>query len=159
MLEQLANSLGLGGLSGPPQITHRQRIELALSGFPVDRVPVCFWHHFQPAGNGRQLARATFDFFVTDFDLDIVKVMPDLPYPFPRKSIKSIDDWRLIEPIEQLFGEKLYMHQFKINAKAPFDGELWQWHQDYGVWARDDGMPEPRAMNISGITIGSYFIV
>jgi ectoine hydroxylase len=56
---------------------------------------------------------------------------------------------RLIEPVEQLFGERLYMHQFKINAKAPFDGEVWQWHQDYGTWARDDGMPEPRAMNIS----------
>src|SRR5512135_456465 len=56
---------------------------------------------------------------------------------------------RLIEPVEQLFGEKLYMHQFKINAKAPFDGEVWQWHQDYGTWARDDGMPEPRAMNIA----------
>jgi ectoine hydroxylase len=56
---------------------------------------------------------------------------------------------RLIGPVEQLFGEKLYMHQFKINAKAPFDGEVWQWHQDYGTWARDDGMPEPRAMNIS----------
>jgi ectoine hydroxylase len=56
---------------------------------------------------------------------------------------------RLVEPVMQLFGEPLYMHQFKINAKAPFDGELWQWHQDYGVWARDDGMPEPRAMNIS----------
>ena len=56
---------------------------------------------------------------------------------------------RLIEPVEQLFGEPLYMHQFKINAKAPFDGEVWQWHQDYGTWARDDGMPEPRAMNIS----------
>ncbi|HLN10611.1 MAG TPA: phytanoyl-CoA dioxygenase family protein [Xanthobacteraceae bacterium] len=56
---------------------------------------------------------------------------------------------RLIEPVEELFGEKLYMHQFKINAKAPFDGEVWQWHQDYGTWARDDGMPQPRAMNIS----------
>ena len=56
---------------------------------------------------------------------------------------------RLIEPVEQVFGERLYMHQFKINAKAPFDGELWQWHQDYGVWAREDGMPEPRAMNIA----------
>ena len=41
------------------------------------------------------------------------------------------------------------MHQFKINAKAPFDGEVWQWHQDYGTWARDDGMPEARAMNIA----------
>jgi ectoine hydroxylase len=56
---------------------------------------------------------------------------------------------RLIRPVEQVFGESLYMHQFKINAKSAFDGEVWQWHQDYGTWARDDGMPEPRAMNIS----------
>ena len=56
---------------------------------------------------------------------------------------------RLVRPLEQLFGEPVYMHQFKINAKAAFDGELWQWHQDYGTWKRDDGMPEPRAMNIS----------
>jgi ectoine hydroxylase len=56
---------------------------------------------------------------------------------------------RLVEPVEQLFGEQLYMHQFKVNAKAAFDGDVWQWHQDYGTWARDDGMPEPRAMNIS----------
>src|SRR6202140_3242744 len=56
---------------------------------------------------------------------------------------------RLIEPVEQLFGEKLYMHQYKINAKAPFDGEVWQGHQDHGPWARDDGLPQPRAMNIS----------
>jgi ectoine hydroxylase len=56
---------------------------------------------------------------------------------------------RLVKPLEQLFGEQLYMHQFKINAKAAFEGEVWQWHQDYGTWARDDGMPEPRAMNIA----------
>lgn len=56
---------------------------------------------------------------------------------------------RLIEPIEQVFGEKLYMHQYKINAKAAFTGAVWQWHQDYGTWKRDDGMPESRAMNIS----------
>ena len=56
---------------------------------------------------------------------------------------------RMIRPIEQIFGEKLYMHQFKINAKAAFTGEVWQWHQDYGTWLRDDGMPEPRAMNIA----------
>ncbi|GAC1329593.1 MAG: phytanoyl-CoA dioxygenase family protein [Beijerinckiaceae bacterium] len=56
---------------------------------------------------------------------------------------------RLINPVEQIFGEKLYMHQYKINAKAAFTGEVWQWHQDYGTWKRDDGMPEPKAMNIS----------
>ena len=56
---------------------------------------------------------------------------------------------RMIEPIEQLFGERVYMHQFKINAKSAFTGDVWQWHQDYGTWKRDDGMPEPRAMNIA----------
>src|SRR5689334_20003487 len=56
---------------------------------------------------------------------------------------------RLIRPVEQVFGEKLYMHQYKINAKAAFEGDIWQWHQDYGTWARDDGMPQPRAMNIA----------
>jgi hypothetical protein len=48
-----------------------------------------------------------------------------------------------------LFGEDVYVHQFKLNAKAAFEGDLWQWHQDYGSWARDDGMPEARAMNIA----------
>ncbi len=56
---------------------------------------------------------------------------------------------RLIEPLRQLFGEDVYVHQFKLNAKAAFEGDVWQWHQDYGTWARDDGMPEARAMNIA----------
>jgi len=56
---------------------------------------------------------------------------------------------RLVEPLQQLFGEPVYVHQFKINAKAAFEGDVWQWHQDYGTWARDDGMPDARAMNIA----------
>jgi ectoine hydroxylase len=56
---------------------------------------------------------------------------------------------RLIRPIEQILGGKLYMHQFKINAKAAFDGAVWQWHQDYATWSNDDDMPEPKAMNIA----------
>ncbi len=56
---------------------------------------------------------------------------------------------RLVEPLRQLFGEEVYVHQFKLNAKAAFEGDVWQWHQDYGTWARDDGMPQARAMNIA----------
>lgn len=55
----------------------------------------------------------------------------------------------LIEPVMQLVDGPVYMHQFKVNAKAAFDGEVWQWHQDFGTWHRDDQMPEPRAMNIA----------
>ena len=56
---------------------------------------------------------------------------------------------RLIDPVSQILNGDVYMHQFKLNAKASFDGAVWQWHQDYGTWKRDDGMPEPRAMNIA----------
>ncbi len=56
---------------------------------------------------------------------------------------------RMVRPVEQLFGEPLYMHQFKINGKAAFDGDVWQWHQDFGTWVNDDLMPEPRAMNVA----------
>jgi ectoine hydroxylase len=55
----------------------------------------------------------------------------------------------MVAPIVQLFGEDVYMHQFKINGKMAFDGDVWQWHQDYGTWKNDDQMPEARAMNVA----------
>ncbi len=56
---------------------------------------------------------------------------------------------RMVEPVKQLLGEDVYMHQFKINGKQAFDGDIWQWHQDYGTWKNDDQMPEARAMNVA----------
>ena len=56
---------------------------------------------------------------------------------------------RMVEPVEELLGEKLYMHQFKINGKMAFEGDVWQWHQDYGTWLNDDMMPTERAMNVA----------
>ena len=56
---------------------------------------------------------------------------------------------RMIKPVEDLLGENLYMHQFKINGKLAFKGDVWQWHQDYGTWVNDDLMPTSRAMNVA----------
>jgi ectoine hydroxylase len=56
---------------------------------------------------------------------------------------------RMVGPVQSILGDKLYMHQFKINGKAAFNGDVWQWHQDYGTWLNDDAMPEARAMNIA----------
>jgi ectoine hydroxylase len=56
---------------------------------------------------------------------------------------------RMVEPVQDLFGEALYMHQFKINGKMAFEGDVWQWHQDYGTWKNDDLMPTERAMNVA----------
>ncbi len=56
---------------------------------------------------------------------------------------------RMVEPVQDLLGEALYMHQFKINGKMAFEGDVWQWHQDYGTWMNDDMMPTERAMNVA----------
>ncbi len=66
-------------------------------------------------------------------------------YPFAKLARHP----RMVEPIRQMFGEDVYMHQFKINGKQAFDGDVWQWHQDYGTWRADDQMPEARAMNVA----------
>jgi ectoine hydroxylase len=66
-------------------------------------------------------------------------------YPFAKLARHP----RMVEPVRQVFGEDVYMHQFKINGKMAFQGDVWQWHQDYGTWVNDDLMPEARAMNVA----------
>jgi ectoine hydroxylase len=56
---------------------------------------------------------------------------------------------RMVDPVIQLLEDEVYMHQFKINGKMAFDGDVWQWHQDYGTWLNDDLMPTPQAMNVA----------
>jgi ectoine hydroxylase len=56
---------------------------------------------------------------------------------------------RMVGPVMDLFDEEVYMHQFKINGKMAFEGDVWQWHQDYGTWLNDDMMPTERAMNVA----------
>lgn len=46
-----------------------------------------------------------------------------------------------------LIGERVYVHQSKINVKAPFAGDQWEWHQDYIYWLKDDGIREPNLVN------------
>lgn len=58
-------------------------------------------------------------------------------------------DERLVEPAIQVVGGDVYIYQFKINAKAAFDGDVWEWHQDYIFWRNEDGMPEPRVTNVA----------
>jgi len=56
---------------------------------------------------------------------------------------------RMVEPVAQVLGEDVYIHQYKINGKMAFEGDVWQWHQDYGTWLNDDLMPTERAMNVA----------
>ena len=56
---------------------------------------------------------------------------------------------RIVEPVQQLLGSEVYVYQFKINAKAAFGGDLWQWHQDYIFWQKEDGLRSDRAASVA----------
>ena len=94
----------------PQPMTASERVHAAVKGEHVDRVPFCFWHHFKPAGSGERLAEATYEFFVQKFNLDIVKIMPDLPYPEPDTPLIEAGQVRLLPRLEldtPMFREQL----------------------------------------------------
>ncbi len=55
---------------------------------------------------------------------------------------------RLVEPAQQILGHELYIQQVKVNVKAAFEGEAWQWHYDFATHHADDGVPQPLALNL-----------
>ncbi|MEU3644050.1 amino acid adenylation domain-containing protein [Lentzea sp. NPDC034063] len=58
-----------------------------------------------------------------------------------------VRDPRLLGPATELLGGDVYIHQFKINAKHGLGGGIWEWHQDFMFWQREDGMPKPDALS------------
>lgn len=55
---------------------------------------------------------------------------------------------RLIEPARQILGQLFYIQQVKVNVKAAFSGEIWQWHTDFATHHGEDGVPRPEAINL-----------
>ena len=55
---------------------------------------------------------------------------------------------RLLGPASQILDQPLYVQQVKVNVKAAFCGEPWQWHYDFATHHSEDGVPEPLALNL-----------
>ena len=41
---------------------------------------------------------------------------------------------RIVDTMQSLIGEEVYHYNSKLNAKEPYEGGAWEWHQDYGYW-------------------------
>lgn len=66
---------------GKKSLSPKERVSRVLAGREPDRPPFSFWHHFHDEDQpGRKHAAVTLD-FARRFQLDIVKVMSDYPYP------------------------------------------------------------------------------
>ena len=60
-----------------------------------------------------------------------------------------VEDPRLLIPAAQILGHvPVYAQQVKVNVKAAFTGEQWQWHYDFATHHHEDGVPEPLALNL-----------
>jgi L-proline 4-hydroxylase len=55
---------------------------------------------------------------------------------------------RVLGAVEDLLGEPVYVFQLVVNNKAPFNGDMWYWHQDYPTYRADDHIPECRMVNV-----------
>jgi len=62
---------------------------------------------------------------------------------------RLVRDARLVGPARQILAtEALYVQQVKVNVKAAFEGEAWQWHYDFATHHHEDGVPQPLALNL-----------
>lgn len=55
----------------------------------------------------------------------------------------------LLGAARTLLGGDVYVHQSKVNVKAAFAGDQWDWHQDYVYWLQDDGITRPDMVNVA----------
>ncbi len=106
-------------------MTKVERVQAAINGQDVDRLPIVFWHHFKPHGSPQALASATNTFFGR-FDLDIYKIMPDIPYPFPNNGVRTADDWHMLSELDPHAGNfgRMVEATMRTRAQMPDDTPL-----------------------------------
>jgi ectoine hydroxylase len=56
---------------------------------------------------------------------------------------------QVLDAVRQIIGDGAYVHQSKINFKAPLAGDQWEWHQDYVYWLENDGIRRPDLINVA----------
>ncbi len=62
---------------------------------------------------------------------------------------KLAADRRLAGLAQYLLGDKVYIHQSRLNYKPGFRGKEFYWHSDFETWHVEDGMPAMRALSMS----------
>jgi len=122
-------------------ITHKERLEICISGLKPDRTPVSLWRHFPVDDQDPQkLAEATINFQDT-YDFDFIKVTPASSYcirdwgvedrwegntegtrVYTKRIIQNPDDWtnlKILEPNQGYLGQQLECLQLLRKKYSP----------------------------------------
>ncbi len=100
-------------------MNHRERIQAALRGEPVDHVPVALWRHFPNDDQRAETFAARVVEFQNKYDFDLVKVTPAGGYPaemfgarlhdahnregtraYDLRPVNTVGDWDKIQPLD-----------------------------------------------------------
>ena len=123
------------------EMTKRERIQAALAGEPVDRMPVALWRHWPVDDqNPESLARCALD-FQKRYDFDLIKIPPAHTYCVDdygltsvwegrsigdridqERVIKRIEDWDSIEPLDVhqgVYGDQLRCLRIVLQKRDP----------------------------------------
>lgn len=77
-------------------------------------------------------------------DVRIVYGLHDCDGPTGSRAVDNIArSPRLLESAKEILGDDAYLFHTKCNFKEAITGDIWQWHQDFGVW-REDGLSRPQ---------------
>jgi len=59
------------------------------------------------------------------------------------------EDPRVLRLVQGILGDRVYVHQSRLNYKPAFRGREFYWHSDFETWHAEDGMPRMRAVSLS----------
>lgn len=122
-------------------MTKRERVQAALAGKPLDRMPVAFWRHWPiDDQDAEALTRATLD-YQRRFDWDFIKVTPSHTYCVDdygakhvyrgkaigdrdhlERVVKRIEDWDQIEALDVqkgAYARQLRCLRMVLEAREP----------------------------------------
>jgi uroporphyrinogen decarboxylase len=106
----------LGGKTGSPALSHKERVDRALRGQDLDRPPFTFYHHYKRP-TAQLEAQDHLEFHRT-YNTDIVKVMNDFDYPH-----STTGKWYELKPLDSPFPDQLATLQLirdGLNGDAYF---------------------------------------
>ena len=127
------------------KMTKRDRLEAAIAGDPVDRVPVALWRHFPGDDQDPSDLAASTVSFQNQYDFDFIKVTPASSFcvrdwgvddnwlgnqegtrEYARQPIGSTEDWHTLEALEAERGALgaqllcLELIQKSVGDSVPF---------------------------------------
>ncbi len=133
-------------------MNRRERIEAALHGAPVDRVPVALSRHWPVDDQqGADLARATLA-FQHEYDLDLIKVTPDSDFCIT--GYGAVCHWEGNEEGTRAWGPRVIQQPEDWERLRPLEpsqgllGEVLEANRLIGAHLRDEDDPAPFVQTI-----------